>query len=71
MGFSINRWQPAIESAIEKGLLEQSGYSLKPTETGLNFLNDLLALFMPSEDTQNTLSQADSLRYPAFPLVRE
>lgn len=62
-GVSINRWQHQIDEAISKDLLEQTGLSLKATDQGFNFLNDLLELFMPIEDKP--------LTYPIFPLHQE
>lgn len=62
-GVSINRWQAQIDNAIGQGLLEQSGFNLKPTDHGFNFLNDLLELFMPVEDKP--------LTYPIFTLHKE
>lgn len=62
-GVSLNQWQHQIDAAVNKGLLEQSGFHLKATEQGFNFLNDLLELFMPLE--QKTLT------YPVIPLHQE
>lgn len=37
---------PAVKQAQQKGLMEKDSNRLQPTETGLRFLNDLLAEFM-------------------------
>jgi len=62
-GLSLNHWQSEIDAALDKGLLEQSGFTLKATSLGFNFLNDLLALFMPAEEKV--------LGYPVFPVKSE
>ena len=62
-GMALTRWQASIESAIEKGLLEQQELNLKASKTGFNFLNDLLEVFMPDNEL--------SVRYPVFPLKPE
>jgi len=58
-GVLLAPWQAAIDKACDAALLTQAGYELKPTETGLRFLNDLLAMFMTSETTRS---------YPVIPL---
>jgi len=58
-GTELYQWQPAINAAIEDGLLTQVGMALQPTAKGLNFLNDLLQRFMPAETER---------RYPVIPL---
>ena len=60
-GVSITTWQPVIEQAIEKGFLQQEGLQLAPTDKGMNFLNDLLQMFI--EDP------AATKRYPVIPLI--
>jgi len=67
-GVSINHWQPAIEQAIDKGLLEQSEMNLRATEHGFNFVNDLLDLFMPVD---NGPGLTTPLSYPVIPLKQE
>lgn len=62
-GVSINHWQNQIDQALDKGLLEQSGFNLRASEKGFNFLNDLLEMFMPIENK--------ILTYPVFPLHQE
>lgn len=63
MGVSLNHWQNAIDAALDKGLMEQSGFTLKASNKGFNFLNDLLELFMPEDEKV--------LSYPVFPLKLE
>jgi oxygen-independent coproporphyrinogen-3 oxidase len=47
-GCSLDDFRPALDAATERGWLEH-GDRLRPTATGLLFLNDLLALFLPEE----------------------
>jgi len=67
-GVSIDHWQGAIEAASQRGLLRQSGFELKATREGFDFLNDLLDCFMPE---QSDTSDTDSFRYPVIPLTRD
>ncbi|MEE9319259.1 MAG: radical SAM family heme chaperone HemW [Granulosicoccus sp.] len=60
-GVVLDQWQPAIDTAIESGLLVQQGLNLRPTPQGSNFLNDLLAHFLNNQ----TPTKA---RYPVIPL---
>jgi len=62
-GVSLNHWQTAIDTALEKGLLQQTGFTLQATAHGFNFLNDLLELFMPAEQKVHS--------YPIFQLTPE
>lgn len=64
-GISLDRWQPAIEQALEKGLLEQIGLHLRATDDGFNWLNETLQLFMADE--QNATSRS----YNVIPLKLE
>ncbi len=59
-GMSLNHWQGAIDTAIDQGLLEQSGFTLKATPQGFNFLNNLIELFMPANIATSG--------YPSFPI---
>ena len=61
-GVALDRWQGALEQAMNKGLLEQSGLDIRCTDTGYNWLNDTLELFLPA----NTVS--NEKRYPVIPL---
>ena len=65
-GVSLNHWQGAIDTAIEKGLLEQSGLRLKASTLGFNFLNNLIELFMP-----NDIVEKPARTYPIVPLKSE
>lgn len=72
-GMSLNHWQPAIEAAMNDGLLEQRGLSLAPSARGLDLLNDLLAHFLPGAHatpglTTQTPTQALPMRFPVIPL---
>jgi len=60
-GSEIYPWQKNIDTAIADGLLTQSGMQLRPTERGINFLDDLLERFMPDD----TIA-----RYPVIPLIK-
>ena len=62
-GMPLTQWQGAINEAMDKGLLEQHELNFKATDTGFNFLNDLLELFMPQSKF--------SARYPVIPLKLE
>lgn len=57
-GLSLDHWQGEIDAAIDKGLLEQSGITLKATQQGFNFLNDLLEFFMPADE-----------KVPGYPVI--
>jgi putative oxygen-independent coproporphyrinogen III oxidase len=46
-GLSAGTLAPALGVARERGLIEQSGVSWRPTALGQRFLNDLQALFLP------------------------
>jgi coproporphyrinogen III oxidase-like Fe-S oxidoreductase len=73
-GVSIMPWQRAIESATEKGLLEQKGLNLCATPTGINWLNSTLELFLedaPGSIESNNASRSTPSsvrRYPIIPL---
>ena len=60
-GVSLKPWQDAIEAAQTAGLLEQQGFSLRATERGLSFLNDVVGHFLPASTTRN---------YPVIPILR-
>ncbi len=55
-GVSLDLWQRQINAAIDDGLLEQHGLTIRPTEQGRNFLNNTLAHFLETE--------AETRRYP-------
>ena len=64
-GVALDRWQPAINDAMEQGLIEQEGLNLKATPLGFNWLNDTLQLFLPDEEPAQTRA------YPVIPLHLE
>jgi putative oxygen-independent coproporphyrinogen III oxidase len=43
---------PAVKSAVNKGLLSCERETIRPTEMGKRFLNDVLCLFLPAEDAE-------------------
>lgn len=45
-GLSLARIAPALQRAVERGLLDAAPQTLKPTPLGRRFLNDLLTLFL-------------------------
>ena len=45
-GLPITALQPGLDEAERQGLLERDLVSVKPTERGFDFLNDLQALFL-------------------------
>jgi putative oxygen-independent coproporphyrinogen III oxidase len=72
-GVSMMPWQRAIESATQKGLLEQKGLHLRATPTGINWLNSTLELFLeeaPGSTGRDTGSgdAPSQRRYPIIPL---
>jgi len=46
-GLALECIAPALEQAERQGLLERGAGLIRPTPRGLDFLNDLLALFLP------------------------
>ena len=47
-GMPLSSIEPALQQALQRGLLEQPGPDLlRPTERGFDFLSDLQQLFMP------------------------
>ena len=64
-GVSLGRWNGAIRRAVDAGLLEQAGMSLRATPRGLDCLNDLLQHFMTDGP-----EEASTARYRVIPLVR-
>jgi len=47
-GISLNYLQPALEQAIDKGLISFTGPRITPTALGFRYLNDLQAMFLTS-----------------------
>ena len=48
-GLEIASIKPLLEQAKHRGLLEWENDTIKASQTGLDFLNDLLAIFLPAE----------------------
>ncbi len=46
-GLALAAAEPALSTAIERGLLERSRGEIRPTAFGLRYLNDLMTLFLP------------------------
>lgn len=72
-GISLMPWQRAIETATQKGLLEQKGLNLRATPAGINWLNDTLELFLEEAPGATGLSTESGhtpteRRYPIIPL---
>jgi putative oxygen-independent coproporphyrinogen III oxidase len=42
--------ESGLKAAAEKGLIERNPQTIRPTERGRRFLNDLLGLFLPSQE---------------------
>ncbi len=62
-GLGLERIQPALARARERGLLERTGNGWRPSALGLRFLNDTLLLFMaetPKTTGDSTLSMRPS-----------
>jgi len=67
-GVSIQPWLGAIQTGVDQGLLSQSAGRLKATERGFELLNDVLALFMPTDkDSPDTTSTASRITIPIKP----
>ena len=62
-GVSLNTWQSSLDAAMERGLLEQNALDIRATDTGYNWLNDTLQLFMPDE-----VPALEEKRYRVIPL---
>ncbi|MCF7223837.1 radical SAM family heme chaperone HemW [Lysobacter chinensis] len=45
-GLAADDIRPQLETAVERGWLEQDGNRLRPTELGRRFTNDVIALFL-------------------------
>jgi len=65
-GIALEHWKNVIDTALAKGLLEQSGLRLKASQQGYNFLNDLIELFMPEVIGDKTIPS-----YPVIPIKLE
>ena len=49
-GTPISQIEAILRSAEDKGLVEWGLHQIKPTKTGLQYLNELTALFLPDDD---------------------
>lgn len=47
-GLDFGRIEAGLESAVARGLLEVNEDAIRPTRRGFDYLNDLLAIFMPA-----------------------
>jgi len=56
-GVSVQPWLGAIEEGVERGLLCLDSGNLRASERGLELLNEVLALFMPTESEPSTPSR--------------
>ena len=65
-GVAIDTWHAAINTALDKGWMAQTGLQLHPTELGTNWLNELLELFLPA-DTAGSKTPGIH-RYPVIAL---
>jgi len=64
-GLELNRWQSTIDAAIDRGLLEQQGLDIRATDTGFDWLNDTLEMFLPAAIPD------DTRRYSVIPIKLE
>lgn len=51
-GLPLATVMPVLKSAASKGLLSAEGQTIRATETGKRFLNDVLCLFLPAEHAE-------------------
>jgi oxygen-independent coproporphyrinogen-3 oxidase len=49
-GLPLSLLQPGLAAAEGRGLIERTTAQVRPTERGRHFLNDLVALFLPSQE---------------------
>lgn len=57
-GLPVTAMAVPLQTALEKGLVERYDESVRPTELGQRFLNELLGLFLIEEDTDNRKGRA-------------
>ena len=50
-GLALRALEPGLTLAVQRGLLLRDATHIRPTERGFDFLNDLLALFLPPDST--------------------
>ena len=60
-GFPLSLVARGVEAATRKGLLEPDPTTLKPTELGRRFLNDLQTLFLAAPLQGRSVAQAAPL----------
>ncbi len=51
-GLPLHVWQKQIDAAVAADLLIVDSHKIRPSERGLNFLNDLLEHFMPTQNSR-------------------
>ena len=61
-GLAFNALQPALERAEQQGLLERDLKTIRPSERGQRFLNELLALFLPGGTPARGSGDRDAVR---------
>ena len=49
-GLPLSAIEATLEQALQKGLIEQTGQRVRPSERGFDFLNDLVELFLPPDE---------------------
>lgn len=64
-GVSLMPWQGVIERAIERGLLQQTGLNIHASAEGINWLNELLEMFLP----EPAASQGSSDAVRTYPVI--
>ncbi len=73
-GLFLDSCQGQLDRAIENGLLQQTPLAIKPTEKGLDFLNDLLQHFMQADSPSDEQTGGDPagqvFRYPTIPIQK-
>ena len=47
-GLAVTMLEPGLTEAEARGLIERDHLRIRPTERGLQFLNDLMVLFLPA-----------------------
>ena len=48
-GLQLSDFQDLLDIAIERNFITQQEQLIKPSRTGLNYLNELLQIFMPAD----------------------
>lgn len=78
-GVSLQRWQPILTKAVNQGLLQQTGLNLHASEKGIDWLNDILELFVgndpviepayPDHSSTDREGPSPERVYPIIPLT--